>query len=248
VSDVPHDCAPALLRLDRINADAGAGQRGIEYAFTNTGMHRCTLTGHPRITLLGDNGRVPDGVTTRMTRGMYFAAGYADTVAALPPGMRAVFAIGYTGIPADGKPCAHITSVVIAPPSADSTAAGDTVPEQLDVCVDRQVRVGPVAGGFAAVAGTYMDTLPAADAPGRIVRLRLLPDSTAMLETDFEGRSPLAPVRGRWMLNSDTIVAMHPSDSTRKPLLWRPRGRFLLPLAWDTTLYGHDGLPLTRRY
>ena len=109
---------------------------------------------------------------------------------------------------------------------------------------DQLGRPRPTVGNSSAI---FAPTSRSAEA-GRIITLRLLPDSTAVLETDFAGREPVPSVRGRWMLSSDTVVAMHPSDGAQKPLLWRPRGGSLLPLAWDTTRYGQRGLPLTRRY
>ncbi|MDZ7632829.1 MAG: hypothetical protein U5K74_16190 [Gemmatimonadaceae bacterium] len=102
----------------------------------------------------------------------------------------------------------------------------------------------------AAVVGLWRsDTLPAADAGGRIYRLEMLSGGTAEFTTEFVGKSTITE-RGTWD-GADSLVriVVRGSATASRPtsLLLAIRGNALGLVQFDTTLWGPAGLTLTRR-
>ena len=229
------------LRVAALHQDAGVGQRDATYTLTNDGLARCAVHGHPRVVLRDSAGRPVAGVTIDTSRR---GVPPADTLAALAPGAQAVFSLRYVGIPADGRPCVESRTIAITPPGATQRT---TLPARFTICATRTVHVQAVAGGTTAAAGAYRDTLPAADAAGRVVTLQLNSDSSATLTTEFVGRPSAlgASRRGRWTVR-DTVLDVQ--FSAGAPLRWVTRDGRLVPLNWDRARYGSAGLPLRRVY
>lgn len=131
-------CGDAL-RVTRLTMDAGAGQRGVTYALTNTGSSRCAVRGYPELALRDSAGAPLAGVSV-----VRDADAAADSSVTLAPGARATFGIHFTGIPADGKPCARSASIAVTPPGATRATV---LPARLEVCASRQVHLRPVVAG-----------------------------------------------------------------------------------------------------
>lgn len=257
----PIACRTAALALTRVSMDAGAGQRDVTYALTNRDTAACTLRGYPRVILLGADDRPVPGVRTESAPGNYFDSASAPAVVTLAPGEQATFAIAFTGIRATERPCARAARVVVVPPGGtpaqggadtgdapaaqSATARRLSIASSLVICADRRVRVTPLRSARDAVAGIYGATLPAADAPARVVTLRLAPDGTAVLTTAFAGRDTLPAERGRWSVR-DSLLSVRLAGE-RAALVYVVRGANLTPLSWDTTRYGGAGLPLERQ-
>jgi hypothetical protein len=95
----------------------------------------------------------------------------------------------------------------------------------------------------------YSDTLPAADARGRVVRLEIGPDTLAILEIQFIGRGGVMR-RGVWWARGEELT-FEPRRADGNPLetafLWRLEGSRLVPLRWNREIYGSGGLPLTKQ-
>jgi hypothetical protein len=93
-------CTGAHLSLNRVADDAGAGQRGVIFAFTNTSSKPCTLSGYPRFTMLNKAGRPLRG-------GHVDRDGGTVELVTLSPGGKAWFAITYSacGVGGTGVRC-----------------------------------------------------------------------------------------------------------------------------------------------
>lgn len=152
----PASCGDAL-RVAFLSADAGAGQRGVTYTLTNAGPTRCTVGGHPRVELRDAAGQaLPSVVVERVTDDS------SATRVTLAPGAQAAFALTYTGIPADGRPCVESAAVTITPPDA---VHGTTLPARFSLCATRRVRVRAVA---ARAAGRAESSGEARGGPWRV--------------------------------------------------------------------------------
>jgi hypothetical protein len=127
-------CTGAQLSLKRVSDDAGAGQRGVLFAFTNTSSAPCTLSGYPGFVLLNRAG-LP-------LRGAHVGhdAGPAQVVK-LSPGGKAWFEITYSacGVGGTGR-CPVSAKVRITAPG---TRRAFVLREQLDPYRGR-VNVTPV--------------------------------------------------------------------------------------------------------
>ena len=130
----PISCKSADLTLKRLGEDAGAGQRHVVYALTNTGQRACTLRGFATASWFDADGKPLEGVNVIDAEG-----GDVGQVTVAPTG-RAVFAISYTGIQATDKLCVTSATMYATPP-------GDTQALQMqDVispCTDH-VTLGPI--------------------------------------------------------------------------------------------------------
>jgi putative lipoprotein len=86
--------------------------------------------------------------------------------------------------------------------------------------------------------------LPAADAPGRSVTLRLEPDGTAILITQVVGKGSGASARARWTATGGGALTVTPDG--QRPLVYEASGGRLVPREWDHDRYGATGVPLGR--
>jgi uncharacterized lipoprotein NlpE involved in copper resistance len=106
----------------------------------------------------------------------------------------------------------------------------------------------------ADFVGTYAASLPAASGPGRQVTLVLNADNTVQLSTDFQnGKPPIVEV-GTWQDNGDgtvTVMLTGRADGTpfNQPdvITFGLQGNELRAIAWDTNVYGSEGLTLTKQ-
>ena len=124
----PISCKSADLTLKPVGNDAGAGQRHVVYALTNTGNTACTLRGFVTATWFDADGKPLDGVNVIQAQGE--DAGQI-TVA---PGARAVFTISYTGIQATDKACVTSATMYVTPPGNTQSIRIDDV---ISPCTDR---------------------------------------------------------------------------------------------------------------
>lgn len=226
--------------MSRVAADAGAGQRGVTYAFTNASSADCTLRGYPEVTPNGGDGQPLPRVSAVHAEGTYFHGRTAPGTVTLAPGAQATFEISFTGIPADNRPCVRSDSVAITAPG---TTHALTLADRLTICVARQLRVTPVQPATAALVGRYADTLPAADAAARVVTLRLDSTQAAELQTRYVGTGRTLSQHGRWSVH-DSVLTVRLTGAS--PLVYIVGGGYLRPIAWDTAVYGRAGLPLSR--
>jgi uncharacterized lipoprotein YbaY len=93
----------------------------------------------------------------------------------------------------------------------------------------------------ASVAAVYQAMLPAADAAGRAVTLRLEPDGTAILVIQPVGKGPASTERARWAMTGATLTI---SLGGQRPLVYEASDARLVPKDWDRGRYGAAGLPL----
>lgn len=105
-------------------------------------------------------------------------------------------------------------------------------------------------GRVPVYAGTYTATLPAADAAGRTVTLRLKADLTATLTFAFEGRGEPTVETGRWNFHGDELtLELDAQDDSGPPmpLIWRVADDRLVPKAWSHAHFGEVGLPMEKQ-
>jgi len=99
-------------------------------------------------------------------------------------------------------------------------------------------------------SGLYVsETLPAADARGRIVKLTIGTDTMARFQIEFIGRGAVFR-RGVWWARGEELT-FEPRRADGNPLetafVWRLEGNRLVPLRWNREIYGSGGLPLTKQ-
>lgn len=98
-------------------------------------------------------------------------------------------------------------------------------------------------------SGIYAATLPAADASGRNITLVLRPDGIAEMTTEYIDKGDPIVERGRWTRAANIVaVTLPPASAGDAPvsLVWTMDGDNLIPRTWDKSLYGDEGLPLSR--
>ena len=103
-------------------------------------------------------------------------------------------------------------------------------------------------------AGTYTAQLPAASSPGRQITLVLNSDNSVELSTDFQnGKPPIVEV-GTWQDNGDGTVTVSLTGRDDGTTFNQPdvvtfglSGSELKAIAWDTNVYGTEGLTLTKQ-
>jgi hypothetical protein len=117
-------CTGADLSLNRVSDDAGAGQRGVVFAFTNISSSSCTLSGYPAFIMLNKAGLPLRGAHVSKD------AGPAQVVT-LAPGGKAWFSITYSacGVGGAGVRCPMSAKVRITAPG---TRRAFVLREQLD--------------------------------------------------------------------------------------------------------------------
>lgn len=117
-------CTGEHLSLKRVADDAGAGQRAVIFAFTNTSSSPCTLSGYPGFMMLNKVGLPLRG--THISRN-----GEPAQVVRLEPGGKAWFEITYSacGVGGTGVRCPTSAKVRITAPG---TKRAFVLREQID--------------------------------------------------------------------------------------------------------------------
>jgi hypothetical protein len=110
-SSAARRCTGAYLSLRRVGDDAGAGQRAVIFAFTNTALSPCTLYGHPGFSMLNRAGQPLRGAHVGKN-------GEEAQVVTLAPGGKAWFEITFSacGVGGTGVRCPTSAKVRITAP------------------------------------------------------------------------------------------------------------------------------------
>jgi hypothetical protein len=137
-------CLAAQLSVRRVSHDAGAGNRAINFAFTNTSLSPCTLKGYPRVVPLDRAGRTLRGVRVLNDEGTYFQPEQAAEAVTLEPGKTAWFQIAFNAIQSTAKRCPVSARIRITAPD---TRRAFVLREQMELC-QRTIRVTPVRSGL----------------------------------------------------------------------------------------------------
>lgn len=133
-------CRSGDLQLTRQEADAGAGQRFVVYAFVNSSAAACSLKGYPTLVLFDSTGRTLDGVRSVQSETGGGVSSGPPMAVNLEPRGRAVFYVTYTGIQATDAPCLEATRIQVTPPgNSQAIELADT----LNPCTG-EVRLSPV--------------------------------------------------------------------------------------------------------
>lgn len=105
----------------------------------------------------------------------------------------------------------------------------------------------PASAQLAAVTGSYAAQLPAADAVGRVITLDLMPDSKAVMTTQFIGKGEPIVESGTWTMDAgNVVVTLDAKSGSQKPLTFAfDNGTLVLQNPLDAG-YGTNGLTLTR--
>jgi hypothetical protein len=107
----------------------------------------------------------------------------------------------------------------------------------------------PAQAAETPLSGTYQGHAPAADAAQRVFTLNLDTDGSAVLTTQYIGKSK-ASESGRWVENgSEVILSFDAIGSGRppRPITFRYHGHKLSPLHWDSSEWGGVGPPVLSR-
>ncbi|GAB4426730.1 MAG: hypothetical protein Kow0031_06580 [Anaerolineae bacterium] len=103
-------------------------------------------------------------------------------------------------------------------------------------------------------AGTYTAEMRAASSPGRTVTLVLNSDNSVELSTDYQNGKPPIVETGTWQDNGDGTVTVMLTGRADGAMYNQPdvitfglSGNELKAIAWDTNVYGSEGMTLTRQ-
>lgn len=141
-------CLTSYLSVHRVNTDAGLGNFGISYAFTNTSSSTCTLYGYPRFVLLNDKEQPLEGVTIIRSEGTYFQRAVLMQLVTLPPGAKASFQIAYHSITEyQGQSCPKSAKVEITPPNTQNHFI---LTEHIQICRGN-LKITPIRAGIIPV-------------------------------------------------------------------------------------------------
>lgn len=125
-------CLTSHLSARRANTDAGVGNFGISYVFTNTSSSTCTLYGYPGFVLLDDKEQPLEGVKVIRSEGTYFQRAEPAQLVTLSPGAQASFQIAYhNATEYQGQSCPKSAKVEITPPN---TYNHFILPEHIQLC------------------------------------------------------------------------------------------------------------------
>jgi hypothetical protein len=141
-TSAPAQCLGEQLSASRISDDAGAGQRGVNYGFTNKSAKPCTLTGVPRLVLLDRRGRRVRGVHVSYADASYFQPGESAEIVTLDPGKSGWFEITFSACQDPGKCPASYKVGITAP----GTKRVFVLKERIDAWAGK-VFVAPVRSG-----------------------------------------------------------------------------------------------------
>jgi hypothetical protein len=137
-------CLGANLSVSRVSDDAGAGNRAVNYAFTNNSSTPCTLKGYPGFALLDKRGRRMRGIRVDMSDATYFQPEQSSQEVTLEPGKTAWFQVAYSAVQNTPRKCPVSAKVRIIAPG---TSRALIIADQLDPC-GGGVTVTPVRSGL----------------------------------------------------------------------------------------------------
>ena len=141
-AEVPQRCHSNQLSVRPVSSSAGAGNRAVNYAFTNTSSSTCALKGYPGLELLNAKNQPIKGIQINWTQSTYFYSAKPQLVT-LAPGAQAYFQAAFNRIPA-GQSCTTSSKLKITPPNAYRSL---TLNDQLTVCGGR-INLTPVQRGM----------------------------------------------------------------------------------------------------
>jgi hypothetical protein len=137
-------CLGEKLSVSRVSDDAGAGNRAVNYVFTNTSSTPCTLKGFPGFALLDKRGRRMRGISVGTSDATYFQSEQAPQEVTLEPGKTAWFQVAYSAVQSTSRKCPVSAKVRIIAPG---TRRALIIADQLDPCRGG-VTVTPVRSGL----------------------------------------------------------------------------------------------------
>ncbi|MCW5316603.1 DUF4232 domain-containing protein [Nostoc sp. KVJ3] len=133
-------CETSQLSVRRVSQDAGVGNVGLTYAFTNNSSSPCTLYGYPGLALLDAKGQPLEGVKVIRSKDTYFSSKQPRQEVTLAPGKQASFQVAYNHISSPQDNCPISSKIEITPPNAYQHL---TLTEEIKPCTGK-VRVTPV--------------------------------------------------------------------------------------------------------
>jgi len=136
----PTRCENSQLSVRRVSEDAGVGNVGLTYAFTNNASSPCTLNGYPGLALLDAKGQPLEGIKVIRSKDTYFSSQQPRQKVTLAPGKQASFQIAYNHISSPEEHCPISSKIEITPPNSYQHF---TLTEQIKPCTGK-VRVTPV--------------------------------------------------------------------------------------------------------
>ncbi|MDF5706417.1 MAG: DUF4232 domain-containing protein [Nostoc sp. S4] len=136
----PTRCETSQLSVRRVSEDAGVGNVGLTYAFTNNASFPCTLHGYPGLALLDAKDRPLEGVKVLRSQDTYFSSKQPRQQVTLAPGAQASFQIAYNHVSSSEEHCPTSTKIQITPPNAYQHF---TLTEEIHPCTGK-VRVTPL--------------------------------------------------------------------------------------------------------
>ncbi len=101
----------------------------------------------------------------------------------------------------------------------------------------------PAGGGLVPITGNYTGEAPAADAPGRVLELSLLPDNAATLTTQYIGKGEPIVEAGTWSYGNDSVSV---TLKNNPPMTFKYDSGTLVLQDSAAAGYGQAGLTLTR--
>ncbi|MEH1781011.1 MAG: DUF4232 domain-containing protein [Nostoc sp.] len=136
----PTRCETSQLSVRQVSKDAGVGNVGLTYAFTNNGSSPCTLNGYPGLALLDAKDQPLQGIKVIRSKGTYFSSKQPRQQVTLAPGKQASFQIAYNHVSSPQENCPISSKIEITPPN---TSQNLTLTEEIKPCTGK-VRVTPV--------------------------------------------------------------------------------------------------------
>ncbi|MHC5609821.1 MAG: DUF4232 domain-containing protein [Nostoc sp.] len=136
----PTRCETSQLSVHQVSKDAGVGNVGLTYAFTNNASSPCTLKGYPGLALLDATGQPLEGIKVIRSKDTYFSSQQTRQKVTLAPGTQASFQIAYNHISSPDEHCSMSSKIEITPPN---NYQHFTLTEQIKPCTGK-VRVTPV--------------------------------------------------------------------------------------------------------
>lgn len=148
------------------------------------------------------------------------------------------------------------TAEITAPESITLTVPSTEAEESAGASAESDLAslAAPFEVPFGAQAVYASDVLPAADTPGRLVRLVLFDDGSAQMVTDYlNDESPVMEL-GAWEDNGDETITVSLTGQIDGPydtpvvITFAQTADGMSSVAWDEALYGSAGLELYTEY
>ncbi|MHC5675363.1 DUF4232 domain-containing protein [Nostoc sp.] len=136
----PTRCETSQLSVHQVSKDAGVGNVGLTYAFTNNASSPCTLKGYPGLALLDATGQPLERIKVIRSKDTYFSSQQTRQKVTLAPGTQASFQIAYNHISSSDEHCPMSSKIEITPPN---NYQHFTLTEQIKPCTGK-VRITPV--------------------------------------------------------------------------------------------------------